>query len=319
MLRYLPQVADETRNVVIRSQNGGGTRGTVMFLQRANVDIHSAAFRSLGRTTSGAFDDTTFDSRGQVTHIGTNQEDRTPVQFLNLWGPTTAQANGYQFTFADNVVDCPMMSQTHIWGIEVKNSSYGLIQGNVVDNWSGAGIALVSGTEVYNRIEGNFVMRIDGTGERSTTGLDGLGYWFRGPDNFVVNNVATDINQSGAYSYGYVVNATYLGTVQVPAYQGADPSVSGQSISVNMNATPLLQFSGNQSLRSNPQRPELVVARCGLPDSSGRRGDGDGLSRLAPAQLGIFRVRDQQPYDLRVRRFWRSRGHRGPFQRNVVR
>src|SRR5262249_48648835 len=130
-LTFLPQVANETRNVVVRSQNGLGTRGIVMFLQRANVDIHGAYFFSLGRTTNAAFDDTTFDSNGRVTHVGTNEQDRTPVNFLNLWGPTTPQADGYQYSFVDNVVDCRMMNNPHIWGIEVNKSSYGLIQGNV--------------------------------------------------------------------------------------------------------------------------------------------------------------------------------------------
>jgi hypothetical protein len=253
VLQYLPHVADETRNVAIASQNSTGNRGTAMFLQRANVNINSAAFLGLGRTTDDAIDNTTFNSNGQVTHIGTNEQNRTPVDFLNLWGPTTAQANGYQYTFTDNVVRCIMEVQDHIWGIEVNNSSYGLIQGNVVDNWSGAGISLVSGTEVYNRIEGNFVARIDGYGStRTTTGLDGLGYWSFNPDNAFVNNVATDINQYGPYSYGYDINASFLGAVNVAAYQGADPALAGQSTSVNMNAIPLLQFSGNEVYGATP-------------------------------------------------------------------
>src|SRR5262249_47261905 len=131
VLQYLPQVADETRNIVVASQNSVGNRGIVMFLDRANVNINSAAFLGLGRTTDAAIDDTTFNSNGQVTHIGTNEQDRTPVDFLNLWGPTSPQADGYQYTFADNVVHCIMEDQDHIWGIEVNNSSYGLIEGNV--------------------------------------------------------------------------------------------------------------------------------------------------------------------------------------------
>ena len=118
---------------MVRSQNGGGTRGIVMFLQTANVNINSADFLALGRTTNAAINDTTYNSSGQVTAIGTNQQDRSPVVFLDLWGPTTPQADGYQYTFHDNTVTCPMTPQTHIWGIEVNNSSYGLIQGNFVD------------------------------------------------------------------------------------------------------------------------------------------------------------------------------------------
>src|SRR5262249_15740917 len=47
VLEFLPQVANLTRNVVIGSQNGRGTRGIVMFLQRANVDIRNTYFSAL--------------------------------------------------------------------------------------------------------------------------------------------------------------------------------------------------------------------------------------------------------------------------------
>ena len=57
-----------------------------MFLQRANVNINSADFLALGRTTDAAFSDTTYNSSGQVTAIGTNEEDRVPVQFPTCGG-----------------------------------------------------------------------------------------------------------------------------------------------------------------------------------------------------------------------------------------
>jgi hypothetical protein len=251
VLSYLPDVADETRNVVVRSQSGAN-RGQVMFLQRADVDVHYANFLALGRTTIDAPDNTTFDSSGRVTHVGTNESDRVPVQFRHLWGPTTTPADGYQFTFIGNMVDCPMMNQNHLWAIDINDSHYGLVQDNVVDNWSGAGIVTETGSETHNVIAHNFVARINGTGAKSDVGTDGLGYWFRGPDNIVRDNVATDINPTGTYSYGYNVNAQYLGTVQIPAYQGADPSVSGQSVAVDMNGTPLREFSGNQVYGATP-------------------------------------------------------------------
>jgi hypothetical protein len=97
-------------------------------------DPASGNFLALGRTTNAGFNDTTYNSNGQVTAIGTNERDRSPVVFLDLWEPTTPQADGYQYTFADNVVICPMTPQTHIWGIEDNNSSHSLIQGNFVIN-----------------------------------------------------------------------------------------------------------------------------------------------------------------------------------------
>ena len=66
-----------------------------------------------------------------------------------------------------------------------------------------------------------------------------------------MDNIATDI-QGGAYSYGFNIFAYYLGTVEVPAYQGADPSIPGQSVPVNMNDTPILDFSGNEVYGATP-------------------------------------------------------------------
>src|SRR5262249_51783030 len=103
---FLPQVADVTRNIVIRSESSTGTRGYTLFTNRANVDIHYATFGGLGRTEGTVpFDNTIIGSTG-VTHLGSNETNRSAINFLNLFGPTTSQANGYQYTFQDNVVMC---------------------------------------------------------------------------------------------------------------------------------------------------------------------------------------------------------------------
>ena len=140
-----------------------------------------------------------------------------------------------------------------IWGINVVDSHYGLIQNNVLFNWAGAGVTLW-GSSSYNRFDGNFVIRVSGNGTRTWDALQGDVYWFNNPNNYVTNNIATDINPGGydMYSYGFSVSAVRVasgwstGTRQVPAYPGADHSQAGQSVSINMNATPLFDFSGNQ-------------------------------------------------------------------------
>ena len=78
----------------------------------------------------------------------------------------------------------------------------------------------------------------------------------------MVNNVATDINPSGVYSYGFDINASSTWAPQtIPAYQGADPTQPGQSISVNMNATPVLGILRQRGLRCDAGRPRPVVDR----------------------------------------------------------
>jgi PKD repeat protein len=252
VLTFLPHVADLSRNISVRSQSPTGTRGQVMFTYHADVDVRYVSFGGLGRTTINDIDDTTFDSAGHVTHVGTNEEDRNAVQFRHLVGPSTPQADGYQYTFLGNTVTCPLNPMPFVWGINVNDSSYGLIQDNVLFNWAGAGIVTKTGSESYNLFEHNFVVRVNGTGTRiDDAGTAGVGFWFRGPNNYVRDNVASDIT-GGVYSYGYNVYARYLGWVDVPAFQGADPSIAGQSVSVDMNATPLLDFTNNEVYGATP-------------------------------------------------------------------
>jgi hypothetical protein len=51
---YLPHAANLTRNIVVRSEHRTGTRGHVLFSDRAAIDVRYVAFEGLGRTT---FDD----------------------------------------------------------------------------------------------------------------------------------------------------------------------------------------------------------------------------------------------------------------------
>ncbi|MGH7745930.1 MAG: G8 domain-containing protein, partial [Candidatus Dormibacteria bacterium] len=247
-LRYLPHVGDLTRNVNLMSVNPAGNRGWVMFTDRANVDIQDVAFEGTGRTQLAAIDDTTFDASGNVTHMGTNQDDRNPVTFRNLNGPATAQANGYQYMFRGNSVYCPMSAApTAIWGINVDNSHYGLIQDNFVYAWAGAGIVTQTGAETGNVFDHNFVVRIPGTGARvDDAGTAGDGFWFRGVTNTVTNNVvANAYSVRDFYSYGYDVYAYFLGKVTIPAAQGDDPTLPGQSLTIDGNAQPLGTFFGD--------------------------------------------------------------------------
>ena len=263
-LVYLPQVTDMTRNVSIHSQSATGTRGYALFTYRANVNINYTSFSGMGRTTDAEFlnssyaqlfDNTTFDSNGNVTHVGTDEQNRNAITFLDLIGPSAAQANGYQFTFNGNVVTCPLTPMPFIWGINVVNSYYGLIQNDDVVNWAGSGV-MVDGLSSYNTFNGNFVMRINGTGQRGSgdVGFAGDGFWFGNSNNYVTNNIVSDlIAAAGPYGYAYEFYAIAgsgeigEGYVNIPAYQGADPSQPGQSEALDMNLIPILEFTNNEA------------------------------------------------------------------------
>ena len=79
-LEFLPHVANLTRNIILHSANANGTRGHVVFSDRANVDIRFAAFKDMGRTTTSPLDRVT-------NHIG-----RYALHMHRLSGPTSPQA-----------------------------------------------------------------------------------------------------------------------------------------------------------------------------------------------------------------------------------
>ena len=239
----LPDVNNLNRNVMFESQNPNGTRGYVTFTDHATVDVENAGFLNLGRTTDNQEDDTTFDSLGNVTHIGTNQDDRYAVHFDTVIGPGNTTSS-YVFTFAGNMVGNNLGDPTEKWGIDVDSCSYGLIQNNVVFNMGGAGIVTESGSETYNTFDRQ-QRRARHVGNGSTSdGRQGSGSGSAGPDNYVTNNVTADIPDAFAFVYDMFL----VGTVTVEAYPGDDIVTNPSSgLSVNMNLTPILSFANNES------------------------------------------------------------------------
>src|SRR5262249_39714779 len=134
---------------------------------------------------------------GRLKHVGTNQIGRYAVHFHHDFGPRQSPANGHQFTLVGNVVD-----HARKWGVTVHNSHYGLVQNNVVYTTRGAGIVTEDGSESFNVFDHNFAVRVDGTGEftgpsgyggpSADSGAEGDGFWFRGTNNYVRNNVAAN-------------------------------------------------------------------------------------------------------------------------------
>src|SRR5262249_55822599 len=149
--------------------------------------------------------------------------------FAHLFGPTGRQANGYQYTFVGNAVFCGLPTHRFKWGLTINDSHYGLIQGNFLYNWTGAGLATESGNESYNVIEGNISIRGRGEGDREGRGNEGSAFWFRGPNNYVRNNIGANyVGNSIEAAYGFKLFFEFLGNVYIPNFAGADTSVSGQ-------------------------------------------------------------------------------------------
>lgn len=237
-VELLPHVALLNRNVIIRSENSGGTRGHTMFLARADVDIQFARFLDLGRTDAlRPLDNTQFDGDGNVTHLGTNQIGRYAVHLHHMMGPENPDNVGYQFKFVGNTVE-----RSRKWGVAVHDTSFGLIGRNVVYDAQGAGFATEDGSEIGNLFRDNITIRIQGThfdGKWGTQegdyGRGGSGFWFRRGGNLVVGNVAADSTYAGFVFDGY-----FTGTVVLPLFRGADKHEPGQGVTTELNPTTLV-------------------------------------------------------------------------------
>jgi hypothetical protein len=244
-LELLPNVARLDHNVVIRSANPDGTRGYTLFTARANVDIEYASFQNLGRTDAfSTLDDTTVDSSGRVTHVGTNQSGRYAVYFDHLMGPLNATNTGSQFQFVGNTVDGSMK-----WAVALNDSSYGMLAKNVIYDAQGAGFVTCAGSEIANVFQNNITISMQGTYDDGSThnaksgdyARGGSGFWFRRGGNTVEGNVAADSSYSG-----FVIDGYYdTGYVTLPAFRGADTAQPGQGITTLVN--PAAAFADNQA------------------------------------------------------------------------
>jgi hypothetical protein len=246
-LEFLPHVGNLTRNVLVRSENPQGTRGHMIFMSHSDIDLRYVEVREMGRTRIGVLDSTEFDDNGKLQKLGINQIGRYAIHFHHDFGPKQTPGNGYQFTLIGNVVDSAPK-----WGVTVHNSHFGLVQDNVVYNTHGAGIVTEDGSETANVFDHNFAMRSGGSGDFAPRsgysgagpdpGGEGAGFWFRGPNNFIRNNVAAN-----ADTFGFGLAAGALGTVRIPSFKGADTSKDAETKPIDTTDAAVLEFANNEA------------------------------------------------------------------------
>jgi hypothetical protein len=138
------------------------------------------------------------------------------------------------------------------WGVTVHNTHYGLVQDNVVYNTHGAGIVTEDGTESFNVFDHNFAMRSEGSGDFAPRsgysgagpdpGGEGGGFWFRGPNNYIKNNVAANVDV-----FGFQLAAGSLDTVRIPAFKGADMANDRETIPIDTTDSKVLEFTNNEA------------------------------------------------------------------------
>src|SRR4029077_6299385 len=109
---------------------------------------------------------------------------------------------------------------------------------HALHNHAGALGMTEAGSESYNVLERNFLMRSTGTGGRLGMGDEGQGFWFRGPNNYVRGNVTANFDSDEPEaSYGYKYFMRTLGRVRVPTAKGQDSSAYA---AVDGNNLPIL-------------------------------------------------------------------------------
>src|SRR6266568_2531237 len=133
-LEFLPHIGNLSRNVLIRSENPDGTRGHMIFVSRAEVDLRFVEVRDMGRTRSG---------------------------------------------------------------------------------YSGVG---------------------------PDPGGEGGGFWFRGPNNYIRNNVAAN-----ADVFGFQLAAGALDTIRIPKFKSADMADDRETVPIDTTNEKVLEFVNNEA------------------------------------------------------------------------
>ncbi len=271
----LPHVGNLSRNVIVRSERATGTRGHVYFAGRAQIDVRYARWQDLGRTRAQPLDSSTYRKSGAVAHIGSNQRGRYAMHFHHLKGPRPEKNRGYQFVALGNVIIGGAK-----WGLVLHDTHFGLVQDNLIYQVDGAGLVASSGNEFDNVIQRNFVVGI--RGGRSASGrFNGKGaskrdfgelgdaFWFAGPFNVVIDNVASSAVRTGFVVFPLNLKGKARRALRVPKFRGADVSRAEETTQVNMATRSLRTWLRNEVYGATSIAVELwhIGQRQTFPDA----------------------------------------------------
>lgn len=198
-------------------------------------------------TLNGTTGNGTYAGGGTSTHTGTNQIGRYAVHSHHLMGPYPT-VGSYQTVCNGNSIYSSLSSHEFRWGIAIHASHYGQYANNAVYNYGGFGIGTEDGSECFNVIDGNAVFKVRGRGERDAGGNEGTGLWFRGPHNYLRNNIAADCYSLNAdeASFGFKYFMTFAEQGRKPNFQGADTSVPGEYTNFFPSNIEILECDNNE-------------------------------------------------------------------------
>ena len=140
----LPRVANLTRNVVVQSENPGGTPGHVADVGHGAMwDVRYAEQNGLGRTRAEHIDSTTADP----VHIGTNQVGRYNEHHHHAMGLGSASVGNVYRGGGP---------KTGKWGLALHGTHDARLERNIAIDFRGAGFVTEDGYEVRNVFRQNF-------------------------------------------------------------------------------------------------------------------------------------------------------------------
>lgn len=259
-----PHVANLSRNVVIRSENPEGTRGHVMFTERAKVNIANVEFVDLGRTTIDALDNTIMEN-GTVTHIGTNQVGRYSVHMHHLMGPVNTTNTGYQHKIVGTSIH-----RGEKWGISYHNAHFGLFDNNVIYDIQGSSLMTEEGNERENEFTNNIAI-LSGTPFKNVYqpryggvfeigrplgfkdyGYEGSGFWYTGMDNIDTGNVAANMAFAGIMYNGRPSGFDWPAPL-VPNFRGAQIGQSSEWTQYAAGEGPSIRLSKDNEVYASAE------------------------------------------------------------------
>jgi hypothetical protein len=89
---------------------------------------------------------------------------------------------------------------------------------------------------------GDFAPRSGYSGAGPDPGGEGSGFWFRGPNNYIRNNVAAN-----ADVFGFQLAAGLLESTRIPSVKGADMAADRETTPVDMTTAKVLEFTNNEA------------------------------------------------------------------------
>jgi len=242
-------VANYTRNVSFETQNGEDAeifeRAHVMFMHTDDVDVRYAEFSELGRTDKSetALNVSEFDT----IDFDTNVKGRYS---FHIHRSGVEDSDDPAIAIGNAVYGSPG------WGF-VHHDSHALFENNATYDTFGAGYVAESGNETG---EWNDNIAIYAKGESWSTakngadvgnfdhGQTGDGFWFQGRLVASVDNIAASVNQGFVYFHRGGLGE--MENIPLDSNTFDFPGALGHSDSVDPNAIPVLEFSGNETFAS---------------------------------------------------------------------